>query len=91
MILEPEGFLGGLWFLWNELEVDVAGRSTNNQIMYVVITMKLMQQQTWVLPSVYASTLAGERKKGWDENKEVCEICEAYGVVGEFNCVLKWW
>lgn len=65
MILEADGFTGGIWFVWNHLLVNVVGRSMGNHILHVVITMKNIDLKTWVLSHVYASQSTEDRHKRW--------------------------
>lgn len=47
--------------------------------------MKAHSNQTWVLSSVYASTVPGERQQNWQETRLVSEINEAHAVAGDFS------
>lgn len=80
MVLEADGYSGGIWFLWNSDVVDVMGRNTSDRIMYAVITMKSLNNETWVLSSVYASTSTEDIRQGWDKNHAVSSINEGYAV-----------
>lgn len=69
--------------------MDVIGRCTSNRMLPVIITMKTLGYQKWILSSVYASTSAFDRRHGWDETRSVNSINEAPVVAGDFNCLFR--
>lgn len=64
-------------FLWNN---DLVGRNTNDKILHAVIMMKMMNCQSWVMSSVYASTSTEDHQQGWNENHDASTLNEGYAV-----------
>lgn len=84
--VDPEGFSGGLYLLWNSSGVDVQAVSESRLAVHAVITAQL--QEPWILSTVYNSSNPTIRKLVWDEMRAVASLQVPWVAAGDFNVLL---
>ncbi|XP_028071512.1 uncharacterized protein LOC114273895 [Camellia sinensis] len=67
-VAEPVGFAGGIWLLWNSLEIHCDVLSVTQQEIHACIQV-LSQPSSWLFSSIYASPRFNLRKLLWENLK----------------------
>ena len=76
--MEPEGFSGGIWILWNSSELDIQATSMSRWAVHAVITSRT--SCPWILSPVYGTSNPTQR---------VAEVKDVpWLVAGDFNAIL---
>ncbi|RZC74160.1 hypothetical protein C5167_049636 [Papaver somniferum] len=83
LLVDSQGFSGGLWLLWNKSEVDLRATSVSRWGIHAVVIVP--GAKPWVLSSVYASNNPKFRQQVWNELQHVSEIDCPLGVIGDLN------
>lgn len=83
---ESEGFSIGVWFLWNEAEIDVKLRYAYASFLHFVV--KSSRGKQWEITIVYVNPNATRRKQPWGKLDE-SSIEAPWILIGDFNCVLR--
>ncbi|KAF7826983.1 uncharacterized protein G2W53_018147 [Senna tora] len=78
-----EGFVGGIWGLWDAGRTGITVLLKHRQFMHLRIGNR---SDSWLLTVVYASPQAPSRRELWSELHELSRnIQEPWCVVGDFN------
>ncbi|XVE95435.1 hypothetical protein REPUB_Repub02eG0096900 [Reevesia pubescens] len=84
--VEAVGFSGGLWLIWNALEVDIEILAFSSQLIHAYV--KQAGQVDWLLTAIYGSPAAEERKLLWESLKEASNCHDLpWMAIGDFNQV----
>jgi len=67
LLAEARGFSGGIWLMWNRMDIKVQLIKTNFHFLHVQVTERDLEP--WLLTVVYASPREIERSDTW------CQIC----------------
>lgn len=71
-VVDPVGFSGGLWLLWNPLFVDISCTSYSRWSIHDVVSLvNSPLSQPWLLSSVYGSPNHAIRQHLWAELEAV--------------------
>lgn len=86
-IIDPIGFSGGLWLLWNENKVSVEILGTTDQAITACVSWP--GQPPWMFTAVYAKPCGVKRDKLWDYLRFV-DGCHdmPWMLAGDFNEML---
>lgn len=63
VVVEASGFVGGLWFLWDNHRITVEPLAVEDQVTTVLVSETT--SAPWLLSVVYASPRAHEREDLW--------------------------
>jgi hypothetical protein len=63
LVAEARGFSGGIWIMWNNLDIKVQLIKTDFHFLHVQVKEKDMEP--WLLTVVYASPREHERSETW--------------------------
>ncbi|KAL7211712.1 hypothetical protein ACSBR2_014549 [Camellia fascicularis] len=87
-ILEPIGFAGGIWLLWNGQEIHCDVISVTQQEIHAYIQV-LSSPALWLFSAIYASPCFNTRKILWDNLKIFAHVHNfPWLLMGDFNEVL---
>ncbi|XP_026452220.1 uncharacterized protein LOC113352636 [Papaver somniferum] len=86
VLVDAEGFYGGMCLMWNPDEVDIQNTKESRWAVHVVVTAKL--QSPWILSTIYGSTNKANRKRVWSELQAVSDIPNSeWTVMGNLNTI----
>ncbi|KAF7843708.1 putative ribonuclease H protein At1g65750 family [Senna tora] len=81
--VEAEGFVGGIWGLWDSENIAVQVLRKHRQFMHMKIGKR---NESWLLTVVYASPHLNSRRELWGELHELSRnITEPWCIAGDFN------
>ncbi|XP_026385363.1 uncharacterized protein LOC113280965 isoform X1 [Papaver somniferum] len=84
IVIDPEGFSGGMCLLWDPEEVDIQDTKESRWAIHAVVTAKF--KSPWILSSFYESTNKVTRKRIWDELGAIAEFGQTgHMVMGDLN------
>ncbi|KAL3498359.1 hypothetical protein ACH5RR_041091 [Cinchona calisaya] len=66
IIIDPNGFKGGLWILWNSQEVQIDLINKTSQSIHALIKVT-SNSQPWLISAIYASSNLELRKSLWED------------------------
>lgn len=64
IVIDPEGFSGGMCLLWDPDEVDIQATRESRWAIHVVVTAKF--KSPWLLSSIYGGTNKVTRRRIWE-------------------------
>ncbi|KAL4300764.1 hypothetical protein AHAS_Ahas17G0233500 [Arachis hypogaea] len=83
-IEEAEGYVGGIWVLWDQPSIRIDILISHQQFVHMKI--RDQQNKVWYLTAVYASPQEVVRRTLWESLKTVAgNVAGAWLVVGDFN------
>ncbi|XP_028101054.1 uncharacterized protein LOC114300374 [Camellia sinensis] len=83
-IVDPVGCVGGIWFLWNPIQVLVSAHIANHQVIQAMVQRK--NYEDWVLGVVYASPNIRLRQNLWHELEDTASsMTKPWLLTGDFN------
>lgn len=86
IVIDPEGFSGGMCLLWDPEEVDIQATKESRWVIHAVVTAKF--KRPWILSSIYGSTNKVTRKRIWDELEAIAEFGQTgHMVMGDLNTI----
>ncbi|XP_026422706.1 uncharacterized protein LOC113318700 isoform X3 [Papaver somniferum] len=86
IVIDPEGFSGGMCLLWDPEEVDIQDTKESRWVIHAVVTAKF--KSPWILSSIYGSTNKVTRKRIWDELEAIAEFGKTgHMVMGDLNTI----
>lgn len=83
---EASGFKGGIWVLWNDLDIQVQPRYLHQQFIHMSVVSAGAKH--WDLTAIYASPQASSRNLLWSALDQL-PLADAWVLLGDFNCVLR--
>ncbi|MCI16770.1 hypothetical protein A2U01_0037914, partial [Trifolium medium] len=84
LLVEAQGFSGGIWLMWNRLDIKVNLITTDFHFLHVQVQEKNVDP--WLLTVVYASPREQERGETWNKLRQLAaNINEPWLMVGDFN------
>ncbi|KAF7833960.1 reverse transcriptase [Senna tora] len=92
-VVNPMGFAGGLWLLWDDLEVDL--KVIGDSFQGIHTSVQVNGSPILIISFIYGSPIRERRKILWDNLRGVADIHDLpWLVCGDFNDVLhqdeKW-
>ncbi|CAL9024094.1 unnamed protein product, partial [Prunus brigantina] len=88
-VVDPIGFSGGLWLLWNDNKVRVEVIGTTDQSIYAAIACP--SQNLWLFMAIYAKPCSSKREKLWEYLNFVSECHQLPWILaGDFNDMLSY-
>lgn len=90
-VIDPVGFFGDLWLLWNPSIVDISCTSYSRWSIHVVVSLvNYHLSQPWLLSSIYGSPNHAICQQLWDELEAVSSMSGcSWLTLGDFNTVLR--
>lgn len=64
ILSEAKGYSGGIWLLWNKVDLNIQAISIHDQFVHVEV--KFAQEASWFLTAIYASLRDNERQQVWN-------------------------
>jgi endonuclease/exonuclease/phosphatase family metal-dependent hydrolase len=84
LVSEARGFSGGIWLMWNRLDINVHLIKTDFHFLHVQVSEQSMDP--WLLTVVYASPRDHERNETWQRLHQMAtSIQEPWIMMGDFN------
>ncbi|BFG25073.1 hypothetical protein CerSpe_113470 [Prunus speciosa] len=88
-VVDPIGYSGGLWLLWDDNKVSVEVIGTIDQTISTSIAWP--GQNPWLFTAIYAKPCSSKREKLWDYLNFVSECHQwPWILVGDFNDMLNY-
>jgi len=82
--VEARGFSGGIWVLWNDVDLELEVINTHDQL--VTVGIKIEGQVAWFLTVIYASPHVHIRDNLWPVLTKFATSCEKpWLLAGDFN------
>lgn len=86
ILVDPEGFSGGMCLLWNPDEVDIQATRRSRWDVHAVVTAN--SKSPWILSTIYGCTNKGNMKRVWNELQAVSDIPNSeWMVMGDLNVI----
>ncbi|KAL7163295.1 hypothetical protein ACSBR2_039399 [Camellia fascicularis] len=86
-IVDPIGRVGGIWLIWDPIQVSVSAHIANSQLIQA--TVKHENFEEWVLAAVYASPNPGIRQNLWtDLENTSSSMVRPWLIAGDFNDIM---
>ncbi|CAN1145773.1 hypothetical protein LINPERHAP2_LOCUS14876 [Linum perenne] len=86
-IVEAQGFSGGLWLMWNDLDITIEILGSSTQFIHTLI--KWDSGKSVMATFIYASpTLHGRRALWNDLRKLSVSASAAWVLLGDFNAMV---
>ncbi|XP_021823964.1 uncharacterized protein LOC110765197 [Prunus avium] len=86
-IVDPVGFSGGLWLLWNDNKINIQILGTTDQAITSCVSWH--GQAPWILTTIYAKPCASKRAMLWDYLNFVASCHQLPWILaGDFNEML---
>ncbi|KAK2980441.1 hypothetical protein RJ640_013995 [Escallonia rubra] len=84
VIVDPDGRAGGIWVLWNPMEVTVTPIQLHNQVVHVEV--KKYNSDSWIFSAVYGNPQINKRADLWDNLSDFVEAVPVpWLLAGDFN------
>ncbi|XP_026395088.1 uncharacterized protein LOC113289878 isoform X2 [Papaver somniferum] len=86
ILVDPEGFSGGICLLWNPEEVDIQATKRTRWALHAVVSVK--SKSPWILSTIYRSTNKSNKRTVWNELQTVSDISNSdWMVMGDLNVI----
>ncbi|XP_034211169.1 uncharacterized protein LOC117624139 [Prunus dulcis] len=87
-VVDPIGFSGGLWLLWNANKVKVEIIGTSDQTISAYVSWS--GRSPWIFTGIYANPCSTKRAKLWEYLNFVANCHQMpWLIAGDFNDMLK--
>ncbi|GMP46214.1 hypothetical protein CsSME_00014459 [Camellia sinensis var. sinensis] len=87
-IVETHGFAGGIWLLWNDLEIHCDIIAQTQQEVHAWIQV-LSKPSPWLFSAIYASPILSSRRILWENRTTLANSHNApWFMMGDFNEIL---
>ncbi|CAL9009767.1 unnamed protein product, partial [Prunus brigantina] len=87
-VVDPIGFSGGMWLLWNANKVNVEILGTSDQSISAYVSWS--GQSPWILTGIYANPCSTKRANLWEYLNFVASCHQMpWLIAGDFNDMLK--